>query len=183
MWPWCSEKTVLRYFCSIYAFRSQTVPRRTKENHFPNVFYHLEIFLFQFQAKIITFCKHRFSEILKTDFSRIIYEKTAISACPTVDKSENAKNNEIKILVWPPESLKSQETVFSDNHGHKLLEKCETQASFRNFSLRKKCLYFKRRKWNHVKIRIWSKSLGTRPLRTTGLIEIPWRPKILSPKS
>ena len=31
-----------------------------------------------------------------------------------------------------------------------------------------------------VKIRIWSKSPGTKLLRTTGFIEIPRRPKILS---
>ena len=128
------------------------------------------------------FCKHRFSEILKTDFFRKIFDKTAISASRTVDKTENAKNNEIKILVWPPESLKSHKTVFSDNHSHKLLEQCETQRSFRNFYLRKIVL-ISSGKSNDVKIRIWSKSLGTRLLRTTGVIEIPWRPKIPSPKS
>ena len=38
-------------------------------------------------------------------------------------------------------------------------------------------------KSNGVKIRILSKNLGTRLLRTTRFIKIPWRPKILSPKS
>ena len=33
-------------------------------------------------------------------------------------------------------------------------------------------------KSNGVKIPIWSKSLGTRLLRTTGFIKIPYRPKI-----
>ena len=37
-----------------------------------------------------------------------MFEKTAISASQTVDKTEYAKNNEIKILVLPPDSLKSQ---------------------------------------------------------------------------
>ena len=35
-----------------------------------------------------------------------MFEKTAISASQTVDKTENAKNNEIKILVLPSDSLK-----------------------------------------------------------------------------
>ena len=30
-----------------------------------------------------------------------MFEKTAISASQTVDKTENAENNEIKILVLP----------------------------------------------------------------------------------
>ena len=37
-----------------------------------------------------------------------MFEKTAISVSQTVDKTENANNNEIKILVLPPASLKSQ---------------------------------------------------------------------------
>ena len=96
----------------------------------------------------------------------------AISASQTVDKTENAKFNEIKILVLPPESLKSHKTFFSDNHGHKLLPKCETHASFRYFYRRTNVL-ISSGKSNNVKIRIWSKSLGTRLLRTTGFIEIP----------
>ena len=48
-----------------------------------------------------------------------MFDKTAISASQTVDKTENAKNNEIKILVLPSDSLKSQKTVFSDNLMHK----------------------------------------------------------------
>ena len=62
-----------------------------------------------------------------------MFEKTAISASQIVDKTENAKNNEIKILVLPPDSLKSRKTVFSDNLVHKYLRKGETQASFRFF--------------------------------------------------
>ena len=99
-------------------------------------------------------------------------EKTAISASQTVDKTENAKNNEIKILVLPPDSLKSQKTVFSDNLVHKYLRKCETQASFPYYQWRKKVL-ISSGKSNDVKIRIWSMSLGTRLLRTTEFIEIP----------
>ena len=75
-----------------------------------------------------------------------------------------------------PESLKSHKTVFSDNHSHKALEQCETQASFRKFYLRKNVL-ISSGNTNDVKIRIWSKSLGTQLLITTGLIEIPWRSK------
>ena len=78
----------------------------------------------------------------------------------------------------PPESLKSHKTVYSDNHGHTLLEQYETQASFRNFYLRKNVLISSGMS-NDVKIRIWSKSLRTRLQTTTGFIEIPWRPKIL----
>ena len=35
-------------------------------------------------------------------------DKTEISASQTVDKTENATNNVIKLLVLPPDSLKSQ---------------------------------------------------------------------------
>ena len=101
-----------------------------------------------------------------------MFEKTAISASQTLDKTENAKNNEIKILVLPPDSLKSQKTVFSDNLVHKYLRKCETQASFPYYQSRKKVL-ISSGKSNDVKIRIWSMSLGTRMLRTTEFIEIP----------
>ena len=34
-----------------------------------------------------------------------MFEKTGISVSLTVDKTENANNNEIKILVLPPDSL------------------------------------------------------------------------------
>ena len=44
-----------------------------------------------------------------------MFEKTAFSASQTLDKTENAKNNESEILVLPPDSLKSQKTGFSDN--------------------------------------------------------------------
>ena len=53
-----------------------------------------------------------------------MFQKTAITASQTVDKTENAKNNEIKILVLHPDSLKSQKIVFSDNLVHKYLRKC-----------------------------------------------------------
>ena len=45
------------------------VPRRTKKINFPKVFLHAGDVLFQFHALIITFWKHRFSVILKIDFS------------------------------------------------------------------------------------------------------------------
>ena len=41
-----------------------------------------------------------------------MFEKTAISLSQTVDKTENANNNEIKILVLPHASLKSQKMCF-----------------------------------------------------------------------
>ena len=62
-----------------------------------------------------------------------MFEKTVFSASQTLDKTENAKNNESEILVLPPDSLKFQKTVFSDNLVHKYLRKFETQASFRYF--------------------------------------------------
>ena len=74
------------------------VPRRTKKNFFPKVFYPWNFFI-SIPGLNFHFCKHRFSDILKTDFFRKIFEKTAISASQTVDKTEKAKNNEIKILV------------------------------------------------------------------------------------
>ena len=58
------------------------------------------------------------------------------------------------------------------NHGHKYWLKCETQASFSYFYRRKNDL-ISSGKSNGVKIRIWSKSLGTKLLRTTGFIKIP----------
>ena len=45
-----------------------------------------------------------------------MFEKTAISVSQTVDKRENANNNEIKISVLAHDSLKSEKTVFSENH-------------------------------------------------------------------
>ena len=101
-----------------------------------------------------------------------MFAKTAISVSQTVDKTENANNNEIKILVLAHDSLKSQKTVFSDNLEHKYSRKCETLASFRYFQW---CIMvlISSGKSIDVKILIWSMSLGTRMLRTTGFIEIP----------
>ena len=72
------------------------------------------------------------------------------------------------MLVLPHDSLKSQKTVSSDNGGHKYLRKCETQASIRCFTGAKMSL-FQAESSNGAKIRIWSKSLGTKLLRTTGI--------------
>ena len=58
------------------------------------------------------------------------------------------------------------------NRGHKYLRKCETRESVRYF-YRHKNVLISSGKLNGVKIRIWSKSLSTRLLRTTGFIEIP----------
>ena len=41
-------------------------------------------------------------------------------------------------------SLENGKVIYTI-HSHKLLEQCETQTSFRNFYLRKKCLNFKRK--------------------------------------
>ena len=68
--------------------------------------------LVSFQAKIFTFPKHRISEIIKTDFFRKIFQKTFISASQTLDKIENAKNNEIKSSILRPDSLKSLQNHF-----------------------------------------------------------------------
>ena len=81
------------------------VPRRIKKNLFPNAFYPLQIYSFNSRPKFSFFVNIVFSEILKTDFFRKISGKTAISASQTLDKTENAKNNEIKIYILPPDSL------------------------------------------------------------------------------
>ena len=76
------------------------------------------------------------------------------------------------MLLLPPESLKSQKTVFSDNHGNKLYRKCETEACFRYFYRRKSALISAVNS-NGVKIRMWSRSQGNRLQRIRGLIKIP----------
>ena len=149
------------------------VPRRTKKNHFPNVFYPLETFYFSSRPKLSLFVNIVFLKFQKQIFfAKFQIKRQFLPASRTVDKTENAKNNEIKILVRLHESLKSHKTVFTDNHSHKFLGQCETQTSFRTFYLRKNVL-ISSGKSNDVKIRIWSKSLGTRLLRATGFIEIP----------
>ena len=40
-----------------------------------------------------------------------MFEETAISVSKTVDKTENANNNEIKILVLTPDYLKSRKKL------------------------------------------------------------------------
>ena len=55
--------------------------------------------LFEFSINIaginFHYLKHRFSEILKTDFFRKNFKKTAISPSQSVDNTENEKINEI----------------------------------------------------------------------------------------
>ena len=75
------------------------VPRRTKKNHFPEIFNIPWRFFISVPGRNYRFCKHRFSEILITDIFRKILEKTAISASRSLDKTVNAENNENKILV------------------------------------------------------------------------------------
>ena len=41
-----------------------------------------------------------------------MFQKTGISVSKTVDKTENANNNEIKILVLHPDSLKSTKKLY-----------------------------------------------------------------------
>ena len=74
-----------------------------------------------------------------------MFEKTAISVSQTVDKTENANNNEIKIFSVSPDSLKIARTVFSDNLVNKYSRKCEILASFRYFYWPKNGLNFKRK--------------------------------------
>ena len=74
-----------------------------------------------------------------------MFQKTGISVSKTVDKTESANNNEIKILVLPPDSLKSQKTAFSDNLVHKILWKIRNSGKFSLFSVAQKGLNFKRK--------------------------------------
>ena len=108
-------------------------------------FYHLEIFYFNSRPKFSLFVNIVFLNFEKLNFFAKYSKKTAISASQIVDKRENAKNKEIKILVLPPDSLKSQKSVFSDNLVHKYLRKCETQDKFSLFSVVQKGLNFKRK--------------------------------------
>ena len=93
-----SEKTVFRYFCSIYAFRSRLAPRRTKKNLFPKGFYPWK-YLISIPGLNFHFLETSFSWYFKNWFFSHDFRKTAISASQTVDKTEKARNNEIKILV------------------------------------------------------------------------------------
>ena len=69
-----------------------------------------------------------------------MFEKRQFLSVKTVDKTENANNNEIKIFVLHPASLKSQKTVLSDILVHKYSRKCEILASFSYFHWRKNVL-------------------------------------------
>ena len=64
-------------------------PHRIKKNVFPNAFHYLQLFSFNSRPKFSFFGNMSF------------FEKMAISASQTVDKTENAKNNEIKISILP----------------------------------------------------------------------------------
>ena len=79
-------------------------PRKTT---FLRFFNPLEIFYFNSRPKFSLFVNIFYFELLKTELFRQMFEKTAIYVRQTVDKTENANNNEIKILVLPPASLKS----------------------------------------------------------------------------
>ena len=61
---------------------------------------------------------------------RQILDKTAIYESQTVDKIENAENNEIKILLLPPDCLKSQKTLSTDNGGREILNKMRNSGMF-----------------------------------------------------
>ena len=106
------------------------VSRRIKKNLFPKAFYPLKIFSFNSRPKFSLFLKHRFSEILKTDFFRKILEKTVISASQAVDKTENAKNNEIKTSILPPDSLKSLQNYFLRQSPTKMFETLRNSARY-----------------------------------------------------
>ena len=98
------------------------VSRRIKKNLFPNAFYPLKIFSFNSRPKFSLFLNIVFLNFLKTDFFRKILEKTVISASQAVDKTENAKNNEIKTSILPPDSLKSLQNCFLRQSPTKMFE-------------------------------------------------------------
>ena len=85
-----------------------------------------------------------FLKFKKRTFFCKIFEEPGIFDSQTVDKTENAKSNEIKILVLPPESLKSQKTVSVDNLGQKLLKILELHK-FSSLLSTKKCLIFRKK--------------------------------------
>ena len=73
--------------------------------------------------------------------------------------------------MLPPDSLKSQETVSTDNPGHKYCGLLQIQGKAYILKGRKNA-WISAGKSTSVKIRIWSESLGTRLLRTAEFIEI-----------
>ena len=96
----------------------------------------------------------------------------SISASQTVDKTENAKNNEIKILVLTPESLKSHKFFFLRQPRSQIIAKMRNPCRFRYFYRRTNAL-ISCGKSNNVKIQMWSRNLDTRILRNKGFMEIP----------
>ena len=69
----------------------------------------------------------------------------SISASQTVDKTENAKNNEIKILVLTPESLKSHKFFFLRQPRSQIIAKMRNPCRFSLFLPAHKCLNFMRK--------------------------------------
>ena len=104
--------------------------RRIKKNLYPNAFYLLKIFSFNSKPKFSLFLNIVFTEIVKTDFFRKIIEKTVISASQAVDKTENAKNNEIKTSILPPDSLKSLQNYFLRQSPSKIFENLRNSARY-----------------------------------------------------
>ena len=68
--------------------------------------------------------------MLKTDFIRKIFEKTAISASQIVDKIESAKNNEIKISIQTPGFTNIVTKLFSQTNSRKNVWDYEIQQKF-----------------------------------------------------
>ena len=91
------------------------VSSRIKKNLFPNAFYTLQIFSFNPRPKFLLFLNIVFLKLKKTDFFCKIFQKTFISASQTVDNTENEKNNEKKLPVYPRTLYHRYKTIFSDN--------------------------------------------------------------------
>ena len=104
--------------------------RRIKKNLFPKAFYLLKLYSFNYKPKFSLFLNIVFTEIVKADFFRKILEKTVISASQAVDKTENAKNNEIKTSILPPDSLKSLQNYFLIQSPSKIFQTLRNSARY-----------------------------------------------------
>ena len=119
LWTWLSDYTVFRCFCSICAFRRQKWIHEEPIKTIFLKFFTIWRFFISVAGLNYHFLYTSFLWNFKNSFFSQNFGKNGNFGQRNVDKTENVKNNEIKILVWPPESLKSRKIVFSDNHGHK----------------------------------------------------------------
>ena len=102
----------------------------SRKTSFLTIFIHLKIFSFNSRSNFSLFLNIVFLKFLKTDFFRKILEKTVISASQDVDKTENAKNNEIKTSIPPPDSLKSLQNYFFRHSPTKMFETLWNSAKY-----------------------------------------------------